>query len=211
MKIIFLFLFLLQPSFLMTQTCDSVSMAIEIDTAKKKISTGEILLGASAAIGIPLTIGLAALSLSPPSYILFFKDKRPHNGIAFETAIGYGDTTRFRFSDFRIIFQYAYIKNFKNRLTLALNRDKTLGRFGRNKIFGYGLSMGFWAGTNFKKMNLIGIEVSIWVGNSMNIPYIFLFPQHHLFVKLKRGFLLNPIEQITEINIGFSSSITLKR
>ncbi len=213
MRIILLSFLLLQTLSLMAQSSeeDSLSKAIEIDTVKKKISAGEILLGASATIGVPLTIGLAILSLSPPSYVLLFKDGKSFNGIAFETALGYGDTTRFRFSDVRIIFQYAYIENLRSRFTVALTKDVTFGRFGRSEIFGYGFSTGFWFGTNLKNVNSTGIEISLWVGNAMNIPYLFLFPQHHLFIKLKRGFILNPTKRITEINIGLSSSITLKR
>jgi hypothetical protein len=213
MRIILILVFLLQTLSLVAQSSeeDSVSKAIEIDTVNKKISPGKILLGASATIGIPLTIGLTILSLSPPSYVLLFKDGKSFNGLAFETAIGYGDTTRFRFSDTRIIFQYAYIENLKSRVSIALTKDGTLGRFGRGEIFGYGFSTGFWFGTNFKNISSMGIEVSLWVGNAMNIPYLFLFPQHHLFIKLKRGFILNPIKQVSELNIGLSSSITLKK
>jgi hypothetical protein len=76
MRIILILVFLLQTLSLMAQSSeeDSVSKVIEIDTVNKKISPGKILLGASATIGIPLTIGLAILSLSPPSYVLLFKD-----------------------------------------------------------------------------------------------------------------------------------------
>jgi hypothetical protein len=94
---------------------------------------------------------------------------------------------------------------------LGLNKDVALKRFGQAGIFGVGTSMGFFFWTNFKNFSASGIEISLWLGNAMNVPYILLFPQHHLFIKFRSGVELWSGKKVNEINIGFSSSITLKK
>lgn len=189
---------------------DDITQPVEVDT-NAKITLGKILLGASATIGIPLTTGFVLLSLFPPSFVIVEKNGNYHNGVAFEIALGYGDSTRFRFSKRRLIFHYSYLGKLKNRVMISLNQDVLLKRFGRARIFGAGFSIGIFGWTNFIGTNATGIEVSAWVGNAMNVRYIFLFPQHHLFIKYRRGLDLKSGNKINEVNIGFSSSITLRR
>ncbi|MFN3134726.1 MAG: hypothetical protein ACK44H_04040 [Candidatus Kryptonium sp.] len=190
---------------------ERISEPIEVDTSNNKITVGKVLLGATAALGIPLTTGIAILSLFPPSFVVVENLGIYNNGIGFETAIGYGDTTKLRFSKQRLIFQYSYIDNFKSRVLLAINRDFLLRKFGPAEIFGFGFSVGIFGWTNFNGVNTVGVETSVWLGNAMNIPYLLLFPQHHLFIKFRRGFELGSRFSVNEINIGFSSSFTLKK
>lgn len=184
----------------------------EADTSKSSI-LGKIVLGISAAVLIPITIGLTVLSLIPPGYSAVIDGERIHGGIAFETAIGYGDSIRFRFSNYRYLIQYirSSDENLKNRIVLGYSRDFLLRRFGRHEIFGIGFSVGIAGFTNFIRSHGIGLEFSIWLGNAMNIPYLFLFPQHHIFFRLRRNFDLTSGGKFTEINIGISSAITLRR
>ena len=184
-----------------------ISSPVEVDTSDK-ITMGKILLGASALIGLPLTTGFVALSLFPPSFVVMERNGNYSSGIAFETAIGHGDSVRFRFSKKRLIFQYSYLGKYGSRIAIAVTQDVLLKKIGRAGIFGVGFSIGTFGWTNFNSVNTAGIEISAWFGNAMNVPYIFLFPQHHLFVKFRRGFELSSGVKINEINIGFSSSIT---
>ncbi len=79
-----------------------VSKPVEIDTLNDSITAGEIVFAVATAIGLPVTTGLVLLSLLPPHYTLLKTDSYNH-GIGFEMALGYGDSTRFRFSKYRII------------------------------------------------------------------------------------------------------------
>ncbi len=209
--LIFLFFFQILNAQTIEIDTVEVSKPVEVDTLNSEITLGKIFLISSAVIGIPLTTGLVLLSLSPPSYVLIQKGESFYHGFGFETSIGFGDSTKFRFSEHRFIFQVSFIENFKSRFLLALNKDITLKKFGRAKIFGVGTSIGFFLCANFRNFSTSGIEISLWVGNAMNVPYILLFPQHHLFVKFRSGFELWSGKRINEINIGFSSSITLKK
>ncbi len=186
-----------------------ISKPVEIDTLNDSITAGEIVFAVATVIGLPVTTGLVLLSLLPPHYALLKTDDY-HHGIGFEMALGFGDSTRFRFSKYRIIFGYAYFDGFKNRILLALDRDFVVKRFGRKEIFGFGFSIGVFGCTNFDGFNIAGFEFSIWLGNAMNIPYILLFPQHHLFVRIRAGSNFGA-KMINEVSIGLSSSITLKR
>lgn len=186
---------------------ENISSPVEIDTSNK-ITMGKILLGASAVVGFPLITGLVGLSLFPPSFVVIEQGGNYNNGIAFEIALGWGDSVGFKFSKKRLIFQYSYLKNLRNRIALVISQDFLLKRVGRAGIFGIGFSIGIFGGTNFNSVNTAGVEFSAWFGNAMNIPYIFLFPQHHLFIKFRRGFEFGSGAGVNEIGIGFSSSIT---
>ncbi len=214
-KLCYVLIFLIFLQTLSAQSVDTdtvkISKPVEVDTLNSEITIGKIFLATSAVIGIPITTGLVMLSLSPPSYMLIQENKNLYHGFGFETSIGFGDSTRFRFSQTRFIFQFSFVENLKSRFLIALNRDVTLKRFGRYKIFGFGTSAGFFLWTNFKNFSTAGVETALWVGNAMNVPYILLFPQHHLFIKFRSGFELGSGKRVNEINIGFSSSITLKK
>ncbi len=186
-----------------------ISEPVEIDTLNKRTTAGKIALVIASAIGVPMATGLTFLSLFPPHYALIKTDDYQH-GFGFEIALGFGDSTRFRFSNYRIILGYTYFDGLKNRVFLALSRDFVVKRFGRAKIFGFGFSTGIFGWTNFNGFNTSGFEFSIWAGNAMNVPYIFLFPQHHLFVKIRAGTNFKA-KTIKEISFGVSSSFTLKK
>lgn len=186
-----------------------ISKPVEVDTLNKHITAGKVVLAVASAIGVPMTMGVTLLSLFPPHYALLKADDY-QQGIGFEIAVGFGDSTRFRFSKYRVIFGYTYFDGFKNRVLLGLNHDFVVKRFGRMGIFGFGFSTGMFGWTNFDGFNTAGFEFSIWIGNAMNIPYIFLFPQHHLFVKIRAGTNFEA-KTIKEISFGASSSFTLKK
>lgn len=186
-----------------------VSKPLEVDTISK-ITRGKLLLWTSAVVGIPIVGGLFALSLFPPSFVLIEQDGNIDRGIAFEFALGYSGNSsdKYKFSEARLVFQYSHLKALKKRFALAIVRDYSLKRFGRKDIFGSGFSFGAFYWRNFNRVNTVGLEFSLWIGNAMNVPYLFLFPQHHLFVKFRRGYEIKTGIRINEINIGFSSSIT---
>jgi hypothetical protein len=186
-----------------------ISKPVEIDTLNGHTTAGKIVLMIASAVGVPMTTGLVLLSLFPPHYALIKTDDY-QQGIGFEIALGFGDSTRFRFSNYRIILGYTYFDGLKNRVFLALSRDFVVKKFGRLEIFGFGFSSGIFGWTNFNGFNTAGFEFSIWIGNAMNIPYIFLFPQHHLFVKVRGGTNFKS-KTIKEISFGVSSSFTLKK